>query len=227
MNKKIFTYILILAAVPSVIAAGAFLFDDRQYAFVSLAVALLACVPFFAVFEKDDSKNSTQKMIVVAVMTALSVVGRIVFTPIPGFKPVTAIVVITAMYFGCEAGFMTGSLSALISNFYFGQGPWTPLQMFVWGFIGFLAGLLAAPLRRSRIILAVYAVFAGVVYSLLMDVWTVLWWDGAFNEVRYWAAVISSLSFTAVYAVSNVVFLLLLAKPIGRKLQRIKIRYGI
>ena len=227
MNRKILTYILITAAVPAVIAAGAFLFDNRRYAFVSLAVALLACVPFFLAFERNGQKNGTQKMIVVAVMTALSVVGRIVFTPIPGFKPVTAIVVITAMYFGCEAGFMTGSLSALISNFYCGQGPWTPLQMFVWGFVGFLAGLLASPLRRRRIVLAVYAVFSGAVYSLLMDVWTVLWWDGAFNAARYLAAIVSSLPFTAVYAASNVVFMLLLAKPIGRKLERIKLRYGI
>ena len=227
MAKKILIYGLVLAAILAVIAAGALLFDDRRYAFVSLAVALLACVPFFAAFERDGKKNGVQKMIIVAVMTALSVVGRIVFTPVPGFKPVTAIVVVTAMYFGSEAGFMTGALTALISNFYFGQGPWTPLQMFVWGVVGFLAGLLSNPLKRSRIVLAVYAVFAGVVYSLLMDVWTVLWWDNTFNAARYWAAIISSLPFTAVYAVSNVVFLLLLARPIGRKLERIKIRYGI
>ena len=148
-------------------------------------------------------------------MVALSVVGRILFTPLPGFKPVTALVVITGMYFGGEAGFMTGALSAVISNFWFGQGPWTPFQMVSWGLIGFIAGLLASPLRRSSILLAVYGLFSGALFSLLMDTWTVLWQDG------------SSLPWMAVYALSNVIFLLLFTPLVGKVLERIKTKYGL
>ena len=166
-------------------------------------------------------------MMIIAVMVSLAVVGRIIFTPLPGFKPVTAIVVITAMYFGGEAGFLTGALSAVISDFYFGQGPWTPFQMFVWGLIGFIAGVISNPLKRSRILLAVYGIVSGVLFSLLMDVWTVLWWDGSFTLTRYLAAMVSAARFTVVYAVSNVIFLLLLQKPIGKKLERIKDKYGM
>ena len=158
-------------------------------------------------------------------MVAISVIGRFIFAPIPGFKPVTATVVITAMYFGGEAGFMTGALSAVISNFYFGQGPWTPFQMFSWGIVGFIAGVAADPLKRSKIALVIYAVVSGVLYSLLMDVWTVLWADGYFNISRYIAAVISAVQFTVVYAVSNVVFLLIFEKPIGKVLERVKKKY--
>ena len=163
----------------------------------------------------------------IAVMTALSVAGRFLFAALPGFKPVTAMVVITAMYFGSEAGFMTGALSAVISNFYFGQGPWTPFQMFSWGIIGLLAGLFARRLRQSRIWLSAFGVLAGVLYSLLMDIWTVFWADGYFNLTRYIAAVGSAAWFTAVYAVSNVIFLMLFAKPIGKILDRISVKYGI
>lgn len=225
MNKTVLRYIVLLVMIPAAIAVGVFVFHDKQVAFVSLAVTLLACASFFLAFEKG--RSGTRQMIVIAVMVAITVVGRLVFAPIPGFKPVTAIVVITAMVFGGEAGFMTGALSAVISNFYFGQGPWTPFQMFIWGLIGLLAGLLATPLKRSRLVLAVYGVFSGVAFSLLMDVWTVLWWDGSFNVTRYAAAILSALGFTAIYAVSNVVFLLLLAKPIGSKLERIKSKYGL
>ena len=80
-------------------------------------------------------------------MVALSVTGRF----IPFFKPVTALTVLTAVYLGGEAGFLCGALSAVISNFWFGQGPWTPFQMLAWGMIGLFAGLLASPLKRSRI----------------------------------------------------------------------------
>lgn len=223
--KKWMTYLILGAAVPAVVIGGALIFRGKQYAWISLCAALLACVPFFLRFEhkSTDPKN----MILIAVLTALSVLGRILFAPIPGFKPVTAMVVITAMYFGSEAGFLTGALSAVISNFYFGQGPWTPFQMMSWGLVGLLAGVLAQPLRRSRWVLAGYGAVAGVLYSFLMDIWTVLWADGYFNLPRYLAAIISAAPFTAEYAVSNVIFLLLLAKPIGKILNRIQVKYGL
>lgn len=223
--KRWVTYLIFCLLVPAVVVGGAWLFADRQYAWVSLCVAILSCVPFFLHFERREA--DTKKLILIAVMIALSVIGRILFTPLPGFKPVTAMVVITAMYFGGEAGFMTGALSAVISNFYFGQGPWTPFQMFSWGVLGLLAGALAQPLRRSRIMLALYGIFSGVLYSLLMDVWTVLWADGYFNLVRYVAAITSAVPFTITYAVSNVVFLLLFERPIGKILERICVKYAL
>lgn len=223
--KRWISYLILCAGIPAVILAGTLLFQDKQYAWVSLCVALFACVPFFLAFEKG--KSGTKRLILIAVMVGIAVVGRILFTPIPGFKPVTAMIVITAMHFGAQAGFMTGAMTAVISNFTFGQGPWTPFQMFVWGLVGLLAGLLAEPLKRNRVALLTYGAVSGAVFSLLMDVWTVLWWDGTFQLTRYAAVTISALGFTLTYAVSNVVFLLLLSKPIGRILERIKLKYDM
>lgn len=223
--KKCLSYIILCLIVPAVVLGGALLFKEKQYAWISLCVTVLSCIPFFLHFE--HSENDVRKLILIAVMVAISVIGRFIFAPIPGFKPVTAMVVITAMYFGGEAGFMTGALSAVISNFYFGQGPWTPFQMFSWGIVGFFAGVIADPLKKSKIVLVVYAVVSGVLYSLLMDVWTVLWADGYFNISRYAAAVISAAQFTIIYAVSNVIFLLVFSKPIGKILERIKEKYRL
>lgn len=223
--RKWLSYIILCLIVPAVVLGGALLFKEKQYAWISLCVTVLSCVPFFLHFE--HSENDVRKLILIAAMVAISVIGRFIFTPIPGFKPVTAMVVITAMYFGGEAGFMTGALAAVISNFYFGQGPWTPFQMFSWGIVGFLAGIIADPLKKSKIVLTVYAVVSGVLYSLLMDVWTVLWADGYFNLSRYAAAVISAAQFTIIYAVSNVIFLLVFSKPIGKILERIKEKYRL
>ena len=186
--KKRLSYIILCFVIPTVVLSGALIFKEKQYAWISLCVTVLSCVPFFLHFE--HSENDVRRLTIIAVMVAISVIGRFIFAPIPGFKPVTATVVITAMYFGSEAGFMTGALSAVISNFYFGQGPWTPFQMFSWGIVGFIAGVIADPLKRSRIALVIYAVVSGVMYSLLMDVWTVLWADGYFNISHYIAAVI-------------------------------------
>lgn len=225
MKKRIISFIILCVLVPAAVVAGALLFDERRYAWVILCVTLLSCLPMFISFERGSA--DAKRLVMIAVMTALSVAGRLLFAALPGFKPVTAMVVITAMYFGSEAGFMTGALSAVISNFYFGQGPWTPFQMFSWGIIGLLAGLFARRLRQSRIWLSAFGVLAGVLYSLLMDIWTVFWADGYFNLTRYIAAVGSAAWFTAVYAVSNVIFLMLFAKPIGKILDRISVKYGI
>ena len=223
--RRVLRLILPWIVIPAVVALGVFAFGEKRYAFISLAIVILAMVLFCAGFEKRTV--GTRRIIVIAVMTALSVVGRFLFAPIPGFKPITAIVVITAVYLGGESGFLVGALSAVISNFYFGQGPWTPFQMFAWGMIGLLAGLLQTPLKKSRFALALYGVFAGVAYSCLMDVWTVLWYDNAFHWELYVGALATALPFMASYAVSNVLFLLLLGRPFGEKLERIKIKYGV
>ncbi len=227
-NRKshIVGYLIILLVIPILIGVGVVLLNDRKYNIISIIIAFISCVPFYLSFEKRNPKAT--ELILIAVMIAISVVGRFIFAPIPGFKPVTAVTVITAIYFGPQAGFLTGSLTAVVSNILFGQGPWTPFQMFVWGILGFIAGILAkAGLLEKKWQLAIYGVFAGVAFSLLMDIWTVLAMDGTFNVTRYVVAVGSSLPFMAVYAVSNVIFLLALTKPIGQKLARVKKKYGL
>ena len=109
----------------------------------------------------------------------------------------------------------------------FGQGPWTPFQMFSWGLIGLLAAFFSVSLKKSKLALAVFGVFSGIIFSLLMDGWTVLWAEGTFSASRYLAFVVSALPVTAIYAVSNVLFLLVLAVPIGGKLDRVIKKYGI
>ncbi len=223
--KNKLTALILLLLIPVVVAAGALVFQAKYYAYCSLCIAVLSCVPLFYAYERKES--SSKELTVLAVMTALSAAGRLIFAWLPGFKPTTAICVIIGIWLGKEAGFVVGALSAVVSNFYFGQGPWTPFQMFAWGFLGFFAGLLAFPLKKSRIALCSFGALAGVMFSLTMDIWTTLWADGTFRLSRYLASVLSALPVTAEYAVSNVVFLLLLAKPIGEKLERIKKKYGL
>lgn len=223
--KSYISYFIWLLCIPVVLILGATVFASKQYAWVSLAVAILACVPSFLRFEHQ--RQNTTRLVLLAVMTALSVLGRFLFAPVPGFKPVAAISIITGLYLGGEAGFLCGSLSAVVSNFYFGQGPWTPFQMFTWGMIGLIAGLLSRPLKANRWLLALYGALAGVGYSLLIDAFEVLWAENAFNLTRYLAMLATSAPFMALYAAANVVFLLLLTRPIGEKLERMRTKYGL
>lgn len=166
---------------------------------------------------------SSRRLVVTAILIALSVTGRF----IPFFKPITAITVIAAVYLGPFTGFTVGAMSALISNFFFGQGPWTIFQMLAWGLIGLLAGLMPAFLKKYRPALALYGVLSGIAYSFIMDVWTVLWYNRGFDFDLYKAALITAVPYTILYCVSNLIFLLLLAGPFGEKLTRIKTKYGL
>lgn len=169
-----------------------------------------------------EKKNTdTKKLVLIAVMTAMSVAGRFIFALTPGFKPVTALVVLTGMYLGAEAGFLCGALTALVSNFYFGQGPWTPFQMLVWGILGLLAAAFSFGLKKSRILLMLYGIFAGIAFSLLMDVFTVLWVQGTFSWSYYLVCITAALPYTILYAVSNVIFLWVLGNSVGRKISHI------
>lgn len=208
-------------AIPLLVMLGALVFEEKRHLLVSLGVAVLAVGLFLAGFERKTT--GSRRLVITAVMIALCITGRF----IPFFKPVTALTILTAMYLGGEAGFLTGAMSAVLSNFYFGQGPWTAFQMLAWGLIGLFAGYLSAPLKRSRALLILTGVLAGIVYSMLMDVWTVMWYDGGFQAELYLAALTAALPHTVLYSVSNAVFLWCLARPIGEKLERVRIKYGV
>ncbi len=224
-RKKWLTFLLLVVCIPVISIAGAVVFKEKYYAFLALVVSILSCVPLFYAFERKNTTSA--ELTVLAVLIALSALGRLVFAWLPGFKPVTAMVVLTAVYFGREAGFAVGAFSALVSNFYFGQGPWTPFQMCAWGLIGFAAGLLQKPLQHSRALLCLYGAVAGLAYSAAMDVWTVLWAEGGWNWVRYLATVVTALPTTVLYILSNILFLLFLARPIGDKLERLYVKFGL
>ncbi|MHA9736697.1 ECF transporter S component [Robinsoniella peoriensis] len=225
-KKRITINILLILAAVGVIIFGVRMFQDRKYNLISILIAFLACIPFYMTYEKKE--GSIRRMVVLAVMVAISVVGRLIFAVLPGFKPVTAIVVIAAIYMGSESGFLIGSLSAIISNMFYGQGPWTPFQMLAWGGLGLTAGLpVMQKILKKRVILAVYGFLAGFGYSAIMDIWTVLSFDGSFSLARYLTVLAMALPVSMEYAISNVIFLMLGIGPIGRKLKRINIKHGI
>lgn len=176
---------------------------------------------------KTARRKSAGFISITAVLTALSVVGRIVFTPLAGFKPCTAIIIIAGVSLGADAGFICGALTALISNIYFGQGMWTFFQMFSWGLIGVLSGILSSQLGKHKWKIYLFGAFSGVIYSFIMDVFSVIWQDGGFNLARFIAYAAGSAPFCAVYAFSNVVFLLILGPRMIRSIERVVLKYGL
>ncbi|WP_244226505.1 ECF transporter S component [Paenibacillus protaetiae] len=155
-RRTLVAALLILIVIPATILLGIFVLNDRKYYFISLLIILYTILPFALVFERR--KPQARELIVIAVLAAIAVAGRAAFFMLPQFKPVVAIVMIAGVSLGAEAGFLVGATAGFVSNFFFGQGPWTPWQMFCFGIIGFAAGLLfhKSKLPRSRLVLALF-----------------------------------------------------------------------
>lgn len=138
-KRRIRNDVIMIGSIVALIVLGVRLFSDRRYTLVSMMIAFLACFFFYLTYEKKE--GSIRRMVMIAVMTTITVISRLIFGVVPGFKPMSAIIILTGIFMGPECGFLVGSLSALTSNIFFGQGPWTPFQMLTWGIIGFLSGL--------------------------------------------------------------------------------------
>ena len=209
---------------------------------LGLLFLAISAVPFLLVFERR--RPQARELVPIAVMSALAVVGRTVFSivPLPNFKPVTAIVMITGIAFGPEAGYLTGALAALLSNFLFGQGPWTPWQMFSWGIVGFLTGTLyrtgifgtvgqAATdeegKRKKPILLCVAGFLFSVLYGWIMNLQYILGYVRPFSLQAVAAAYLSSAWFDISHGICTALVLWVAAEPWVRKLSRIKRKFGL
>ena len=203
-------------------------YHGRKYLLFSLLIIIYAMVPFFMVFE--GRKPQPREMMVISVLADIGVAGRAAFFMIPNFKPIAAVVIITGVSFGGEAGFLVACIIMLVSNMFMGQGPWTPWQMFAYGMIGFLAGMLfrkgiLKPKKSSLCIygfLSVFFIFGGI-----MNPASILMSYGYITKSSLIAYYISGAPVDLVHAISTVIFLWFLSRPMLEKLERIKKKYGL
>lgn len=223
--RRIFAYAAVVLVIPAMIVTFAVYLPKRAFMPVAYGIAFVAVAAFMLGFERGA--DNAAKAVLAAVFTALSVAGRVLFAATPGFKPVFAMTILAGAYLGGETGFMVGAFSALLSNFFFGQGGWTIFQMFTWGFIGLVAGLLGPLMRKHTAVLCTLGFLAGPLFSFVIDIWSTVWIFGKFSWKAYLATTLNALPFTIMYAVSNVFFLLILARPMRRTMKRVTVKYGL
>ncbi|MEG1497478.1 MAG: ECF transporter S component [Clostridiales bacterium] len=226
-KRLLMVALLTCVVIPATIAFGMLFLEDRRYYVISLLIIFETMIPFFMVFE--NRKPQARELILIAVIAAIAVAGRAAFFMVPQFKPVVAIVIIAGVCLGAETGFLVGALTALVSNFFVGQGPFTPWQMFSLGIIGFLAGVLFEKgwLSKKRLPLCVFGFFSAlVIYGFLMDTCTIL--TSAFkSQQAFYFTYLSGLPFNFILGVATSFFLFILANPMIEKIERIKIKYGL
>ena len=232
-NRSLVLTLLTALVMGATILAGSMLGGDRVYYVISVLVAIYSLVPFFVGFERR--KPQLRELVVIAVLIALGVIGRQAFFMLPQMKPVLAISIIAGASLGPGAGFLVGAMIAFVSNFFFGQGPWTPWQMMALGLAGMFAGLIfqkwnrreRKPSRLHKITACVFGLLSGYFYGLVVDLWTLFGYTEKPSLSAYLIVKSTAVWFDTVLAISTFVFLWVLYAPMIKKLNRIKLKYGM
>ncbi len=238
-RKTNWRFWLSLAIMVLLVPLAVVLFTRLKQSFYlsGLTIIVLTIAAFFLHFE--SRKPQARELVLLAVLCALAVASRAAFGFAPHFKPMLAIVMLTGIAFGPEAGFLCGAISGFASNFIFGQGPWTPWQMFAYGIGGMLAGLFAlcGILKKSprawrdggwRDILGL-TVFGFLCILLvvgpLLD--TSTFFMAGFSASSPLAVYLAGVPVNCVHGSAVALTMLLFGKPLLDRLRRIQIKYGM
>lgn len=220
--------LVMIVLIPLTVGISWYL-GDRKYYIASVLIMIYSMIPFFASFE--SRKPQARELVTLAVMCAIAVASRAAFVWAENFKPIGGIVMIAGMAFGPQAGFMTGSLSMIVSDIMFGQGPWTPWQMFSYGLLGFISGLLAKknilsdknPLKNAIIGFIMMVVIVGPI----LDTCAVFTMAQMLNTESILAIYGAGIPVNVSQGIAVSLCLLLLTRPMMDKLNRIKVKYGL
>ena len=193
----------------------------------SYALLGLALAAGFAWYER--SRPPSRIVALVAALAALAALGRMAFAPVPNVKPTTDIALLAGYALGGAPGFVVGAVAALTSNFFFGQGPWTPWQMLGWGGAGLLGAALAHVAGRDlgRKPLAAACFVAGFAFGALQDFSNWLIYSGEHTWRQFLTYNSTSFAWNMAHAIGNVLFCLLFGPALVGALRRFRIRFEV
>jgi energy-coupling factor transport system substrate-specific component len=191
--------------------------------FTLLGLALIGCFTWY-----ERSQPSSRTVALVATLAALATLGRLAFAPIPDVKPTTDIVLVAGYALGGAPGFAVGAISALASNIFFGQGPWTPWQMLAWGLCGLAGAALArGGWRIPRLAMALICAAAGFGYGFVLDFYTWVGYSGQHTLTQYLFIEGEAFPFNLAQAIGNFLFYLAFGPALMRALRRFRLRLDV
>lgn len=217
---------IFLLLIPATIYFG-LRFSGRAYYVTSTLVMIETLVPFLLAFE--NRKPQARELVVIAVLSALAVAARVVI-PIPNFKAIFAIIMLSGIAFGPETGFLVGAISAFASNFFYGQGPYTPWQMFAYGAGGLLAGFLFAKgrLPRKPVVMGVFGFLTTLLLvGPLLDTCSVFLELSVINVRTAWPRYVSGFWVNLCQGVCTFLTMVIFGNSLLEKLDRVKVQYGM
>lgn len=194
-----------------------------NYGVLSAGILLFSFILVFASYERKNI--SVKEISLMATLSGLAGVARVPFVALPNVQPTTFLVMISGYVFGPGFGFMTGAFAALSSNFFLGQGPWTPWQMLAWGLAGFSSGILKKYVKNpSRLFFSIFAFVWGFLFGYIMNLWHWLFFVYPHTFKSLIITNMNGFYFDLMHGVGNFVFAYLFGKDFINILSRFKDR---
>ena len=197
-----------------------------QYAaFLSFILLILIIGIMYARFE--ESEISSKEVALIGILAAITAASRIPFAALPNIKPCTFLIIVAGLVFGSFAGAMVGSMTAAVSNIFFGQGPWTAWEMVAWAMVGIVAGYLGKRMKNITVMdVVLLGIVLGMAYNTLMDFssWITFYKS---DPNLFVPTFVAGLPFGALHIIGNVIFALVLGKPVLAMFQRFQRRTRI
>ncbi len=204
-------FVCIFTIVMVALNAPQWLGRELNWGLVTFIFAGLIIVAFFLEYEARNI--TTKEVALISIMGALAAIVRIPFAPVPNAQPATFIIICTGYVFGPIAGFMTGAVTAIVSNLFLGHGPWTLFQIIGWGLGGAFAGLLG--IKKVNVwVLGAFGLLWGFVFGVIMNLW---FWASLIYPLTWQTFVISQLNsvwFDAVHALTNALLITILGRKV-------------
>lgn len=160
----------------------------------------------------------TREITTLSLLTALCVVGRLMSSFIPNVQPVTAIILLIAIYSSISSAFIVSTLSMLITNFYLGMGIWTIAQIATYLILITIVAVInyffSLQTKVSLQILVCIVMSMG--YGFLVSLMLAPFW----GVKAFWPYYFMGLSFDVMHSIGTVIFFLLLRYPLVKIFDR-------
>ncbi|WP_295722520.1 ECF transporter S component [uncultured Methanobrevibacter sp.] len=185
---------------------------------------LIIGIIYFVFKMYEQSKPPVESIVLIAVLTAIATVGRLLLVSIPSVNLASFIIIMVGVVIGKEEGFLVGALTALVTSFFGGLGEWTIFQMLAWGLMGASAGYLTSKFDSIPFRL-IFGFVWGFLYGWITDI-SALFFAGSTIEIsQYFAIVIAGLTYDLTHGVSNAILLAILYNWFKKIFERVKDKY--
>ena len=186
---------------------------------LAINIAMLSLIGW-ALWRAEQKMSSGSDLILLILLGAFAVSGRVLLDPIPNVQPVTVIVLLAGIHFGAPRAVALATAVALCSNVLLGHGLWSLYQAVGWSAVGVAGAALSNRLYvDGRMAIGALAALAAV--SAFAFDWIVsLSALHSLSSEVFLVYLMAGIPYDLLHAAGNVAFVAWLANPLSEIMTR-------